>query len=46
MTNPIVQEIKEELQTNDCNEFLKYLGVEPEDFDEFNDVIEFDDYSR
>jgi len=45
MTNSIVQEIKEELKSNERLEFLKYLGVDPDDFDQFNDSIEFDDYS-
>lgn len=45
MMNQIVQEIEEDLKNNDYNDFLNYLGIEPEDFKEFNESIDFDDYS-
>ena len=41
----IVEEIKDELRVNDKLDFLKYLGVDSEDFEEFNESIDFDDYS-
>jgi hypothetical protein len=40
-----VKDIKEELKKTDNLEFLKYLGINSEDFDKFNDDIDFDDYS-
>jgi len=43
--NQVVQEIKDDLKSNDYKDFLNYLGVEPEDFEEFSEDIEFDDYS-
>jgi len=39
------EEIKDELLDNDKFDFLKYLGIDSEDFEEFNDSIDFDDYS-
>jgi hypothetical protein len=40
-----VKDIKEELKKPDNLEFLKYLGIDSDDFDKLNDDIDFDDYS-
>ena len=40
-----VEEIKEELKQTDNLEFLKYLGIDSDDFKLFNEDIDFDDYS-
>jgi len=45
MNNQTVKEIKDELLVNDKLDFLKYLGIDFEDFEEFNESIDFDDYS-
>jgi len=39
-------EIKEEIQTNNYQDFFSYLGIDPKDFEEVYDAIDFDDYSR
>lgn len=31
---------------NDYIEFLKYMGIDPEDFEGLNDSVDFDDYSH
>jgi hypothetical protein len=41
----IVEEIKDELRVNDKLDFLEYLGIDYEDFEEFNESIDFDDCS-
>lgn len=47
MNYSTIEEIKEELKSiNDYCDFLRYLGIEPEDFELLNDSIDFDDYSR
>ena len=40
-----VEEIKEELKQTDNLEFLKYLGIDSDDFKLLNEDIDFDDYS-
>lgn len=46
MKKQIEKEIKEEVQKKDYQEFFQYLGINPEDFGEKYDSIDFDDYSR
>lgn len=45
MDTQVELEIKEELNKSSNLEFLKYLGIDSDDFDKFNDDIDFDDYS-
>ena len=40
------KEDKKELQLEEYQDFFKYLGIDPKDFDDIDSIIEFDDYSR
>jgi hypothetical protein len=45
MITLLEKEIEEEFNKNKNLEFLNYLGINSDDFDEFNEDIDFDDYS-
>jgi hypothetical protein len=45
MITQLEQEIKEELKKTDYQEFLNYLGINSDDFNQINEDIDFDDYS-
>lgn len=45
MVTQLEQEIKEEIKGTDYKDFLNYLGINSDDFDKFNEDIDFDDYS-
>lgn len=37
---------QKELHLEKYQDFFKYLGIDPKDFDDIDKVIDFDDYSR
>ena len=45
MITQLEKEIKEEIKKTDYQEFLNYLGINYEDFEQITDDIDFDDYS-
>lgn len=45
-TEMIEKEIQEEIEKKDCKEFLQYLGIQPDDYDDLYDSIDFDDFSN
>lgn len=45
MVTQLEKEIEEDLKKKNNLEFLKYLGIDSDDFDKFNEDIDFDDYS-
>lgn len=40
------KEDKKDLDYEKYQDFFKYLGIDPKDFDDFDRIIDFDDYSR
>jgi hypothetical protein len=45
METKLEQEIKEDIKSKDYKDFLNHLGIDPEDFENIFDDIDFDDYS-
>lgn len=45
MNTDIEKEIIEDLKNKDFKDFANYLGVEPEDIEEYYSDIDFDDIS-
>jgi len=46
MTNSVEQQILDEVHARYYDEFLKYLGIDPEDFEDVQSQLEFDDCSQ
>jgi hypothetical protein len=46
INSKIETEIINEIQNSDLTEFTDYLGISPDEFDDLNSDVDFDDYSR
>jgi hypothetical protein len=45
-TKKLEKDLKEHLKEDDYQDFFKFLGIDPEDFKDFENDINFDDYSN
>ena len=45
MTTQLEQEILDDIELSNYNEFIEYLGIDAEDFEDIKSNLEFDDYS-
>lgn len=39
------KELKQKMRSEDYQEFFKFLGIDPKDFEEMENDVNFDDYS-